>query len=402
MNKYYAVKGEKSRIFTSWEECQAYISANKGNGYTHKSFSSYDEAECFISGVDYYDELISNDFNNGFVVAYTDGSYEENLNKYAYGVVALSKDKEEHFYGVGDEKEFLPSRNIAGEVLGVLQAVKWAILNGYRKLKIYHDYSGLSFWANREWNAESPIASFYKQEFDKLNHGIEVVFQKVKGHSNDKYNEKVDELAKKALFSNESKTVHGQFFFVSGQDGYKYITEYVYKNAKPVAIEENGGTKLTINGASIFVFPRDNCTVICGQNKKLFNLAILGGASYEGKNGYQRIIKRVLETDEYGIALSKKLIKLDDDDSSLIFALEELHDFIKNKLGINDKISKCFEKSDDGFVCKKNTNDKKLLEKAYGIFYENRINFFNEENKNYKKTIKQIDEILGEENDCGN
>ena len=38
---------------------------------------------------------------------------------------------------------------------GVINAFDWAISNGYEKLKIYHDYEGLSKWITNEWCAKA-------------------------------------------------------------------------------------------------------------------------------------------------------------------------------------------------------------------------------------------------------
>lgn len=140
MSKFYAVKGKENKIFTDWNECQAFISDNKGNGNKYKSFHTEEEAIAFLEGRDYYAERLASDLSQGFVVAFTDGSFEEGENKYSYGVVAVSPDGSEmYFSGVGNDQRFLSTRNVAGEVEGVLTAIKWAFLNGYKKIKIYHD-----------------------------------------------------------------------------------------------------------------------------------------------------------------------------------------------------------------------------------------------------------------------
>ena len=43
-------------------------------------------------------------------------------------------------------KRIFDSDNIIGEIFGVINAVDWAISNGYEKIKIYPDYEGLSKW----------------------------------------------------------------------------------------------------------------------------------------------------------------------------------------------------------------------------------------------------------------
>ena len=137
MAKFYAVKCDQNKIFTAWDECKAYLSEMKN--YKYKSFSTLEEAQAYLDDRDYYAEILSQDLSEGYAVAFSDGSYEESVNKYSFGVVAVSPDgKERQFSGRGENPAFLSSRNIAGEVDGVLTAVRWAFLNGYTKLKIYH------------------------------------------------------------------------------------------------------------------------------------------------------------------------------------------------------------------------------------------------------------------------
>ena len=69
----------------------------------------------------------------------------------------------------------MSTRNIAGEVDGVLTAIRWAFLNGYKKIKIYHDYEGLSAWAKGIWSTGSPVSVHYVNEFDKYKGVVDVV-----------------------------------------------------------------------------------------------------------------------------------------------------------------------------------------------------------------------------------
>ena len=90
----------------------------------------------------------------------------------------------------------------------------WAVSNNCEKIKIYHDFEGLSKWISGEWAAKIEVAkmfiSIYQNKFSDL---LQVEFEKVKGHSNNKYNDKADELAKRALSDNARVPIKGDSWF---------------------------------------------------------------------------------------------------------------------------------------------------------------------------------------------
>ena len=38
-------------------------------------------------------------------------------------------------------------RNVAGELLGVVKAIEWALDNKFKQIAIYYDYKGIEAWA---------------------------------------------------------------------------------------------------------------------------------------------------------------------------------------------------------------------------------------------------------------
>lgn len=198
--KYYAVKnGYQTGIYNSWAECQ---SAVKGfSNPEFKSFKTKEEAIAYLNGKDAWTEKIAQDNAQGYLSAFTDGSYSEKLNRYSYGVVLISPDgTESQICGSGSNPKYIDSRNIIGEILGVLSAVDWAISNKIEKIKIYHDYEGLSKWITGGWKTNSEASRMYARIFRSKYDGlITVEFEKVPGHSSISYNNKADRLAKSAL-----------------------------------------------------------------------------------------------------------------------------------------------------------------------------------------------------------
>lgn len=198
--KYCAVrKGNKTGIFNTWDECKVHI--QKYSNAEFKCFNTREEAEAYLEGRDLWDEQIDNDLNNGYVVAFTDGSFDKERMKYSYGVVVItSQDGVHQLSGNGNNEKFIDTANIIGEIFGVINAMDWAVCNGFSKLKIYHDYEGVSKWLSGEWNAKTNVAKMYCSVYEKkFKNILKVDFEKVKGHSNNKYNDKADRLAACAL-----------------------------------------------------------------------------------------------------------------------------------------------------------------------------------------------------------
>lgn len=211
---YYAVKkGHKVGIFEQWDECQRSISGFSGAEY--RKFNTKVEAEAYLENRDIWKEKIDKDIENGYLVAFTDGSFDKQLGRYSYGVLIVAPDKKEYeLCGYGNNPKYISTQNIIGEILGSINAMDWAVSNGYEKIKIYHDYEGLAKWISGEWKAESDVARMYKAILTEKYAGLlDIAFEAVKGHSNNSYNDKVDILAKSALHDRKYVAIEGDNWF---------------------------------------------------------------------------------------------------------------------------------------------------------------------------------------------
>lgn len=277
--KFYAVKsGRTTGVFESWDECNNSI---KGfTGAVFKSFNSREEAEAFLVDKDLWAEIVSEDIRQGYLVAFCDGSYENSLNRYSYGVVLIDKENNEiPLCGYGSNQKFVSSNNIIGEIFGVINALDWAISNGYEKIKIYHDYEGLSRWISGEWQAKSDVAkmftALYRSKFDGV---IEVVFEKIKGHSNNKYNDRADSLAKSALHDRTKMSIQGDHWFVL-----PYFKETDFQTLADIIQDENEHIKImqeNFTAKTIYRFELDGdklvATLFKSKNQKVL---VQGGNS---------------------------------------------------------------------------------------------------------------------------
>ena len=189
--KYYGIKGENYKnIVNDWEEAKKIISGIKNPKY--KSFLSKDEAEAFIN-----DALLSDGITEP--KCYIDGSFNQDTNEYSFGGVLIINDKEYTFNKKFDKDEYSEYRNVAGEIKGASFIINYCIKNGIKKLHLFYDYEGIEAWYTNRWNQNTLISQKYAEFRDNVKDKIEVIFHKVKGHSNNRYNDLADKLAKEAL-----------------------------------------------------------------------------------------------------------------------------------------------------------------------------------------------------------
>ncbi|MCR4903574.1 MAG: ribonuclease H family protein [Butyrivibrio sp.] len=191
--KFYAVrKGKKAGIYNSWDECKAQVDGFSGAEY--KSFKTKEEALTYMG-----EEVCNTKKDPDGVIAYVDGSFNIATKEFSYGMVILRDSKEFTFNKKFYDEELSSMRNVAGEIKGAEAAMRYAIDEGLSEITIYYDYAGIANWCLGAWktNKEGTIA--YKAYYDSIKDKVRIYFEKVKGHSGDKYNDMADELAKKAL-----------------------------------------------------------------------------------------------------------------------------------------------------------------------------------------------------------
>jgi len=197
--KFYAVrKGKKEGIYETWDECKALVTGFKGAEY--KSFTSLDEAKAYMENgkTDSFtqkDSYACLDDNYAFV----DGSFNIATGVYGYGGFLIAKGEKHFLSGSGDDKEMASMRNVSGEILGSVAAVKKAMELGLEEVNIYFDYMGIKAWALGEWKRNKKGTIEYYDFMQSVKDEIKINFVKVKGHSGVEGNEEADRLAKKAV-----------------------------------------------------------------------------------------------------------------------------------------------------------------------------------------------------------
>jgi len=226
--KYYAIKkGKKVGIFTSWDEVKNYV--NGYDGALYKSFKTKKEAEDFLNKKNvltfrerkwiefcklnpkktkangWKADIVPDWYlNNGLTdnsnqyKAYTDGSYMNNIseNNSGWGFVIVKCDE---IISEGCGKVPTSTRQIAGECEAIIMVLEYCKKANINNIWIYHDLMYVAQWAEGFAKTNTEVSKEYKKRYDLLRNNINVHFVHVKSHTGDKWNEYVDELAKKGL-----------------------------------------------------------------------------------------------------------------------------------------------------------------------------------------------------------
>lgn len=229
--KFYAVKkGKRTGIFPTWEECKASVDGYPGAQY--RGFATKSEATAYLNGTENFahgaQTSLTGAGNNeageyvplsaaqsyaaaeeyesgtrclpGQVTAYVDGSFDVKIGKYSFGCVMLTPEGEiVRESGNGDNPQSLALRNVTGEMLGAMFAVKWSAVNGYSAVEICYDYMGIEMWATGGWKAKNDLTQKYAAFMRENAKRIRITYRKIAAHTGDKYNEEADKLAKAAL-----------------------------------------------------------------------------------------------------------------------------------------------------------------------------------------------------------
>lgn len=196
--KYYAVRiGRNPGIYNTWEECKEEVIAYKGAAY--KKFNSYEEALDFMKEDEKIEVQGQDELKKDEIIAYVDGSFSTDKNTYSYGIVIISANGKETYSGYGNDLEMAQMRNVSGELMGAVEAMKLALARNYKNLYLHYDYAGIEKWAKGQWKTNKAGTKAYKKFYDSIKDKVDVQFIKVKAHSGVKYNEEADLLAKEAM-----------------------------------------------------------------------------------------------------------------------------------------------------------------------------------------------------------
>ncbi len=129
---------------------------------------------------------------------YVDGSFINGAT--GYGAVVL-KDGEvvDELAGAVAASEVNDTRQVAGELVAVKEALKWCREHSVGEVSIYYDYLGIEKWATRQWKTKQPLTKEYALFVSEC--PVTVHWHKVDSHTGNRWNDRADALAKKGAGS---------------------------------------------------------------------------------------------------------------------------------------------------------------------------------------------------------
>lgn len=212
MYYYVVIKGYKTGIFTSWEECKK--SVHNFSNPIYKKFNNKNDAILYLnknSTTLYSDNIL--------IRVYTDGSFiKYNNNNYAgYGIYFI--DKIFNKYKIGNKLNLKEKTNNRAELYAIIKSIK-IVCNNYNNNNSFFNKEKkyeLQIYTDSEYCIKifTYLAKEYigKKYFNKPNYDllliinnllnnlndihIKLTFIKVKAHATDEYNNMVDKLANK-------------------------------------------------------------------------------------------------------------------------------------------------------------------------------------------------------------
>jgi len=205
--KFYAVKkGRQTGIFETWEECKKNTTEYKNAVF--KSFKTLDEAKSFLNdeikednNIKYHsseDEIFVS-LGKDEMLAYVDGSYDNEIKYFSSGGIMFYNGESESFKFASNDESLITMRNVSGEVKAAMFVIQKAVDMKMKSVTIYYDYNGIEMWANGSWKTNNHLTKAYREFCIEMYKKLDIHFVKVESHTNIKYNELVDKLAKKAI-----------------------------------------------------------------------------------------------------------------------------------------------------------------------------------------------------------
>lgn len=135
--------------------------------------------------------------------AYVDGSYIDG--PIGYGALILKDGKSVFEVGATVQiPTLLEMRQVGGELQAVYTAIEWCQNNHVQLISVFYDYEGIERWATGTWKANNPATQAYARFIQEC--GIQILWNKVKSHSGNHWNDYVDRLAKQGSQGQKTAT----------------------------------------------------------------------------------------------------------------------------------------------------------------------------------------------------
>ena len=133
------------------------------------------------------------------MIAYVDGSYDNQIKYFSSGGIMFYNGKSESFKFASNDESLISMRNVSGEIKASMFVIQKAAELKMKSVTIYFDYNGIEMWANGSWKTNNHLTKEYREFCIEMFKKLDIKFVKVESHTNIKYNELVDKLAKEAI-----------------------------------------------------------------------------------------------------------------------------------------------------------------------------------------------------------
>lgn len=216
---YYAVRhGHRPGIYHTWDECKEQV-----QGFPNAIFKKFSNEQQAIDFVNNDPETPTETDIETKCYIFVDGSFNEGIHLYGYGGILFDGERYHLIQGSNTNEEMAAMRNVAGEICGMMEAVKTAVSLDIKDITVYYDYEGIRSWATKNWKARTPGTIEYVQFMRSQN--INLNFKHVEAHTGVIGNEYADVIAKKAVGINLTKTQRLLYFDALKLCGLTYTEE---------------------------------------------------------------------------------------------------------------------------------------------------------------------------------
>lgn len=198
---YYVAAGTGvPTVFNNHDEVSKYVRGISG-AYI-KKFASKDKAHRWVSQNQSHKthqkqkpKISLQAIAKPMAYAFVDGSFNKTTKTYGYGIVFFDGKCEATLQGSETGGVYADSCHTAGELLGALRAIEFAIRKKIELITIYYDFDGIEGLATGKQTPNSELTSYYVEQINAYAKHITILFSHTKSHSGIRLNEKADKLA---------------------------------------------------------------------------------------------------------------------------------------------------------------------------------------------------------------
>lgn len=322
---YFAVKyGRQSGI------CQSEIEFNSRildfPGACGKKFSTKEAAVHYLGTSNekelFHLEMESSRFLSKLkdtIVIYVDGSYLPSYQVYGGAFVAIKDERivDEGYKPGISEHAANKLASLAGELNGTMLGVQYAAKMGYKKVWICYDNENIKLFGSNE---KVPRVNLIKNYVDYLNsmrekHGIYIDFVKVKAHKGNTWNERADELAKKAAYEAKDKKIDIKRKISSqAKEKRKKKTVVPLKSKNRTLSSHEETFHFYQNGSSVVSIAERRglqVSTILGHLARCYNEGMVFDIDYLCNKNIESSVLQLLKERVYNVSLIRKNIRQD-------------------------------------------------------------------------------------------